>query len=203
MEQASCLSLCIGHFLSTINNQPTMRKSFKARRLIKLQPQNSQKLLTFRLREEWFALLIKDVIKVIIADKIYGHSQQKGISLTQYQDQEILVIDVGYAIFSQPKTSQLTDQIKSKDLQYLVIIQNSNQEMVAIPIDSPPTIYQVDDSQFKTLPEQYLNLGKIQSISNKIVQIQDQSPFFLLDPDQIINKYSNFFEVACSVEELV
>jgi purine-binding chemotaxis protein CheW len=173
-----------------------MRKSFKARRLTKLQPQNTQKLITFRLREEWFALRIKDVVKVIIADKIYGHSQQQGISLTQYQDQEILVIDVGYAIFSQPKTSQLTDQIKSKDLQYLVIIQNSNQEIVAIPIDSPPTIYQVDNTQFKILPEQYLNLGKIQSISNKIVEVQEQSPLFVIDPEQIINKYSNFFGVA-------
>ena len=169
----------------------TLISSFRSRRLTKYKPKSTQKLIAFRLRQEWFALPIQALVKVIILDKIYGDPQQTGLSLTTYQNQEILVVDVGYHIFSEPQRQELMQLNQTTEPQYLAIVQNSQQEIVGLPIDSPPVIHQVSESAFKPLPQTYLALGKIKAISSKMVEIENKPSLFLLDPEKLLQNWLN------------
>jgi chemotaxis signal transduction protein len=68
------------------------------RSLIRRRPATHQ-LIVFPLRHERFALPIRYVYKVIPLGQTYGVCHQTGISLTRYQNCDILVIDIQRRIF--------------------------------------------------------------------------------------------------------
>lgn len=59
----------------------------------------TQQLIVFRLRNEGFALPIRASLKVIPLGEVFGAPQITGVGLTLYQEQELLVIDIGKRIF--------------------------------------------------------------------------------------------------------
>ena len=59
----------------------------------------TQQLIVFRLRNEGFALPIRASLKVIPLGEVFGAPQTTGVGLTLYQEQELLVIDIGKRIF--------------------------------------------------------------------------------------------------------
>jgi chemotaxis signal transduction protein len=153
------------------------------RRLAAKKNLATQQLIAFKLHQEWFALPIHTVSQVIILDKIYGDPDHKGIALTHYKQQEILVIDVGHLIFSQPQNPDLTT-INSR---FLVIIKKAIDDLVGLPIDSPPSIRRVPQESLKPLPLTYLTQGNIHCVSSLIVENPDEPPLFILDPEKIIH----------------
>ncbi|MEB3356502.1 MAG: hypothetical protein VKK04_07225 [Synechococcales bacterium] len=72
---------------------------FTSKRFEKRQTQAIQKLITFQIQQEWFALPIRLVRKLTLMGPVYGASGNGSTGLTHFENQEIPVIDVQYRIF--------------------------------------------------------------------------------------------------------
>jgi purine-binding chemotaxis protein CheW len=117
--------------------------------------------------------------------KVYGDPQGTGISLTKYQDRELLVIDVSQRIFAEAPSAN-TNLNEATEVRFLAIVQGDTGELVGLPIDSPPAIHRAPKSAFSLLPRAYMTQGNIHCISSRMVQIEDRQPLFLLDRDLLL-----------------
>jgi purine-binding chemotaxis protein CheW len=157
----------------------------------------TQQLIVFRLRDENFALPIRAVQKVIPMDKIYGAPGSTGVSLTLYQDQELIVIDVGRRIFrGRPSEDSFKNNLPHQTEEalqdtpsvqhYLLIVQNSSGQVIGLPIEKPPSLLRVPESAFTPLSASYISEGNLRCVSVLIKQNNDEPPLFLLNPDQLV-----------------
>jgi purine-binding chemotaxis protein CheW len=167
--------------------------SLISRRATTKKTEKTKQYITFRLRQEWFALPIESLQKVIQMGKVYGDPQGTGISLTNYQDREIIVVDVGRRIFGDMSSSH--EKIKTdpssvgdaNEPRIMLLVQNSQDEIVGLPIDSIPAMRRVPDSALAAIPEAYIAQGNVRSISSTTIQLSDHPPLFLLDANQLVN----------------
>lgn len=166
------------------------------RRSTARQARATQQLIVFRLENESFALPIRAVQKVIPMGQIYGASEGAGVSLTLYQDQELIVIDVRRRIFRETPNQDLsegslspqsTEQPRKVAEHYLLIVQDSQGKIVGLPIDAPPSLQRVPESAFSPLTSDYINEGNIRCVSALIIPNNDEPPLFLLNPNQLIH----------------
>jgi purine-binding chemotaxis protein CheW len=168
----------------------------RSRRFAARQAEVTQQLIAFRLRHEWFALSIHAVQKVVSMGNVYGDPRRTGVSLSLYQGQELLVVDVAQRIFGMVSVQDLEaksldardpqNQTDSPQQRYLMIVQSTGGDIVGLPIDSLPVLRRVPESSVTSLPTAYLSEGNIQCVSSMMVQVGDQPPLFLLNPDQLI-----------------
>ncbi|KGF73769.1 chemotaxis protein CheW [Neosynechococcus sphagnicola sy1] len=156
-------------------------------RLQKHRAEATEQFVVFRLGQEWFALAIQVVQKVVPLGQVYGDPQGTGVSLTIYQDQELVVVDVGHRIFSNQGLASLptTAGAAAAPQRYLLIVQNSQGGVVGLPIDSQPTLRRVAIAAVMPLSTTYLSQANIQCVSSLMIQAANQPPVFLLDPDQL------------------
>jgi hypothetical protein len=177
----------------------------------------TQQLIVFRLRNEGFALPIRASLKVIPLGEVFGAPQTTGVGLTLYQDQELLVIDIGKRIFrsvvttktlsgselsESPSSSEPSESPSGSELSkslppsgtiegsYLLIVQSSKSKLVGLPLLEPPFLQRVPESAFAPLTSEYLAYGTIQCVSALIIQGNEQPPLFLLNPDQLVQPQS-------------
>ena len=162
--------------------------SVRSRRFAAKKKEATQQIIIFRLRQEWFALPINSVQKVVPLGKVHGDPQGTGISLTNYQGKEILVIDVSHRIFGEPPSLDLAIS-GAKDThsqqRFLLMVQNKAGELVGLPIDSQPALRRVPKSSFTPLPSAYVAEGNIQCLSSTMIQLENRPSLFLLDPEQL------------------
>ncbi|WP_416669973.1 chemotaxis protein CheW [Egbenema bharatensis] len=164
----------------------------------------TQQLIVFPLRQERFALPIRYAYKVIPMSQTYGVCQQTGVSLTRYQNCDVLVIDIQRRIFaSAPIQPLLPGELNSvshlesfqsplisPNPTHLLLMQTPHNELMGIPLDTPPMLRRVPDSAFAPVPAAYLKQGNIRCISALVVPSKDEPPIFLLNPNQIIQSLS-------------
>ncbi|MDJ0600344.1 MAG: chemotaxis protein CheW [Crocosphaera sp.] len=167
----------------------TLYSSRHSRRLAEKTKEKTQQIITFLLGEEWFALPIDRIQKVVPLGKVYGDPQRKGISLTHYKGQELLVIDVARCIFG---LETLPCQQNTYQTRFLLIINNENEQLVGLPIDSTPSISRVSESGFLPLPDIYLTQGNIHCISSTLIQVNEQNSFFVLDVNKLTSVNNKF-----------
>ncbi|WP_048319607.1 chemotaxis protein CheW, partial [Crocosphaera watsonii] len=142
-----------------------------------------QQLITFLLGKEQFSIPIDFVDKVTTLDKVYGDPQQKGVSLTNYQGRELIVIDVAQRIFG---VTDIGNNQPNNEVRFLLILKNRDNDILGLPIDSHPSIIRVPKSAFIPLPDIYLTQGNIHCISSTIIKVENQSPYFVLDINQLL-----------------
>lgn len=223
--------------------------TLRSRRSAAVKTEATEQIITFCLRQEWFAFPILAVQKVIPLGEVYGDPQGTGVSITAYEEQEIIVIDVGQFIFqdlssSNQKSSEFgiqnselsydsqllgkqelgkgtslplnkfnselersnfelvepeRDPARSdsslldwEQQRYLVIVNlhEQTQDLLGLPIDSQPVMRRVTKSNFKTLPQAYLNQGNINCVSKKMIELPEHPPIFLLDPQSLAQAYN-------------
>uniref|UniRef100_B8HY13 CheW domain protein n=1 Tax=Cyanothece sp. (strain PCC 7425 / ATCC 29141) TaxID=395961 RepID=B8HY13_CYAP4 len=169
-----------------------------ARGLHSVPHEASQQLIQFRLRREWFALPIQAVQKVVPLGPVYGDPQQTGVSLTLYQGQELVVIDVGLRIFNDPPSDRGPEDLEpvegkgkiAEKQQLLLILAKASPQAVPIglPIDSQPVLRRITANQVIPLSETYLSQGNIRCVSSLMIPPptdtpveQPDSPVFILD----------------------
>jgi chemotaxis signal transduction protein len=143
-----------------------------------------QKLIVFRIRQEWFAVPIQFAQKVIPLGLVYG-APQGGISLTRYQDQEIPVIDAEQRIFGQGG-----DSSAPAEQRHLMIVDDRQGSLIGIPLDSPPTLRRVTKTAFSPIPTVYLAEGWIRCVNALVTVSENEPPFFLLNLDQLLSTRS-------------
>lgn len=159
----------------------------KSRRLKSQPAAVTQQLITFKLRQEWFALPIKSVQKVLPMGKVYGDPKGTGVSLTIYQDKELLVVDVGHRIFGENPSLNLPVTGGNTIQRFLLIVQSSQGKLIGLPIDSLPALRRVSESAFTPLPDAYISEANIRCVSSLMLQIQESDcPCFLLNPDLLM-----------------
>lgn len=156
----------------------------------------TQQLIVFRLLDVGFALPIRAVLKVIPMGQIYGAPGGTGVSLTLYQEQELIVIDVGRRIFKggaidDSSYSNLRHQAEealhhSRRATYLLIVQSSSGQLVGLPIEEPPSLQRVPSSAFAPLSASYISEGNLRCVSALIKPNNDEAALFLLNPDQLV-----------------
>ncbi|WP_373539961.1 chemotaxis protein CheW [Chamaesiphon sp.] len=173
----------------------------RSRRLAAQKTEATQRLITFKLWDETFALPLTSVQKVTTLNRVYGDPHATGIGLTTYQGRELVVIDVGHRIFgktpsglaasqshngepsvrrgSQPVGSRRSDE----QTKYLLILQPAPDRLVGLPIDSPPSIQSIQLSAFQPLPEIYRQHSNIHCVSSLSIDLPDRPAIFLLDVD--------------------
>lgn len=161
----------------------TISSPHRSRRLASKKQEKTQQFITFLLGKEQFALSIDVIQKVVPMGKVYGDPQGTGISLTNYQGQELMVIDVAHRIFGITEISINKD---NNEIRFLLIIKNKNNQVFGLPIDSPPSIMTVPQSAFMPLPDIYLTQKNIHCLSSTIIQIKNQTPYFVLDINQLL-----------------
>ena len=171
--------------------------SFRNQRLINRQREVTEQVIAFQLREEWFALPIFAVQRVLPLGDVYGDPSHSGICLTQYQGQEILVLDVAHLIFSElqasheERISELSSPSSATRAEagqrFLAVLQLDEDELMGLPIDSPPEVRRFPKSMIREIPQTYLEKGKIHCVSNMMLETDNNPPIFMLEPTQLID----------------
>jgi chemotaxis signal transduction protein len=174
----------------------------RSRRLATRQNEAAQRLITFKLGTETFALPLDRVRKVTTVDalgsnlgqRLYGDPNHTGVSLTTFQGRELVVIDVGQRIFGRLQsellataTSNSEAALSHPEVRYLLILQpetaaaSEDRPLVGLPIDSPPSIQSIQLSAFKPLPDIYQQHSNIHCVSEMSIDLPDRPAIFLLD----------------------
>lgn len=176
----------------------TTSQALRTQRLKNRQSETTEQVIAFQLRDEWFALPIFAVQRVIPLGEVYGDPNQSGISLTRYQDQEILVLDVGHLIFSEPGDVQekweqkvimpslITNHQTSQ--RFLAILKLESEDLLGLPIDSPPEVRRIAQSTISEIPSTYIDRGQIRCVSRMMIETDHHPPIFLLEETQLLNR---------------
>jgi purine-binding chemotaxis protein CheW len=163
----------------------TILSPLKTRRSKARRAAATQQMIVFRLRQEWFALPIVAVSKVVQSSQVYGDPQKSGVSVAIYQGKELLVIDVGHRIFGEVQRSQGTNPPSLSKAGFWVVVQNARAELAGLPIDSPPSVQRFAQTAIAPLPETYLSEANIRCVSSLTIQSENAPPVFLLDPERL------------------
>jgi hypothetical protein len=170
---------------SSIDRQAFMAiySPLRSRRLAAQSTEATQRLITFKLSGENFALPLNRIKKVTTLDLLYPDPNGTGVCLTTYQDKEVLVIDAENRIFGKPQQIWLPGEQEHNPavgthpklnlIKYLLILQSEpvdplpaaiateptaeppEDRLVGLTIDSPPSIQSMPLSAFYPLSDIY------------------------------------------------
>ena len=172
-------------------------RSITPRRSASRTASTTHQMLVFQLRQEWFALPLNAAQKVIWMGELYGASRETGISLTLYQEKELLVIDLEQRIFGQMDQHLLsgtTDGTQSvvpstTRQNYLLIVPNLQGGIVGLAIRQQPALRRVLQTAFAPIPPIYIAEGKLRCVNAIIIQKPEQPPLFLLNLEQLLQSH--------------
>ncbi|MBE9069926.1 chemotaxis protein CheW [Leptolyngbya cf. ectocarpi LEGE 11479] len=166
----------------------------KSRRLRPHHSETIRQVIVFQIQREWFALPIFAVKKVVPKSDTHGDYHGSGAGLTIYEGRELLVLDVNQQVFG-GTSPQLVPALAAEPAHfeptqfgngYLLIIRDRKGELVGLPIEAAPTVRRIAQSDIVPLPANYAARVNIQCVSGLIIQSDNQSILFLLNPDQLL-----------------
>ncbi len=159
-------------------------QSRPSRRTRSAQTLDTRQLLVFRIRQEWFALPLEVLQRVVPMGRIHGDQGDLGIGVTRYEDQELLVLDVGRRIF--PRSQDQGPTVPESE-QHMVILQAPSGELLGLPIDSRPALKRVPSSAIAPLPAAYTTLAYVQCVSGMAISEDGEQSYFLLAHDRLLS----------------
>ncbi|MEO0852559.1 MAG: chemotaxis protein CheW [Cyanobacteria bacterium J06648_11] len=159
--------------------------SLRTRRSRSRTAEATRQVLVFKLQDEWFALPIEAVQKVVVRGDIYGDPNGSGVSLTVFDGRELVVVDVARRIFNRLSETEAIAPT-SQQPSFLFVIRDSQDNWVGLPANTPPTVRRLPESAFAPLPETYQSAGNIQCVSSLSIQTEGEPPIFLLDRDRLV-----------------
>jgi purine-binding chemotaxis protein CheW len=139
------------------------------------------KIVMFKMGEFNLALHINSVAKVLPQTVVYG-SGQNGVGLIHLSDREVTVVDLQRRFF---QSSSNLDPAKRG---YLMLVQDRQRELYAIPVNQVPTLMDIPLSCVRVLPESYRN-ADIFGFATHVAVIPATEPpltIFMLDVDQLL-----------------
>ena len=180
-----------------------MQLPLRSQRLRSRKVEVTHQLIVFRLQQEWFALPVQAVQKVIPLGNVYGAGLDgagldAAIGLTIYHDREISVLNIQQRIFrtvSQPLLPVSLDEAPRPETsqadpspagRFLLIVETLTEVAIGFPLDAQPLLRRVPESAFVPLSDTYLTSGQLRCVKCLIVLASDQSPIFLLHLDQLL-----------------
>jgi chemotaxis signal transduction protein len=97
----------------------------------------TRRFITFQISKQFCAIPIEMVVKAAFMDAIYTDVQHPELLLTRYKGKELLLLDVGKALFDE----SVLDRPQAD--RQLLIVRMVGDQAIGIPIDSSPTTYNV------------------------------------------------------------
>ena len=191
--------------------------SLKSRRLRSHKGEATQQIIVFPIQDEWFALPIFSVKKVIPRSETGGNHHDSSTAITVYEGKELLVLDIEHQVFgdrrdrepqpdsstaaldkaSTAKSSQLgLDQPIPSEVGiqsaggYLLIIRDHQGELLGLPTKSAPAVRRVAQSAMVPLPASYAARINLRCVNGLIIQGDDDPILFFLNPDQLFHTQS-------------
>lgn len=155
-----------------------------SRRTKTTQTLDRHQLLTFQIRNEWFALPLAALQRVVPMNRIHGQQGELGIGVARYEGQELLVIDVGSRLF--PKSLAADRSTEHEFERHMIILQAPSGDMIGLPIDSRPTLKRVPASSLTALPPSYTSLAHVQCVSGMVILEDQKQSYFLLDWERLV-----------------
>lgn len=171
--------------------------ALRPHRLKALQSAATQQLIAFTLYQERFALPVRAAKKVVAMGNFYGYDPNSEINLMLCQNQEITVINVERRIFGKPINQTLLPPAgesfippKSQTLPqgYVLIVQPHNNDAIGLAIATLPTLHRIPEAAIVPLSASYLSDGSLRCVSSLITLSPEESPLFLLDLNQLLQR---------------
>ncbi|MEM8805235.1 MAG: chemotaxis protein CheW [Cyanobacteria bacterium P01_G01_bin.38] len=153
------------------------------------QSKKKQQLIVFQIGQDYFALPIQAVVRVVSMGDTYGDPYKVGASVTVHQGQEMTVLDVGRHVFGElsqlprrPLAAHADEENTASG--YLIIAKTLHNTLVGLPVQAQPTVRQVPLSAFTPLPLDDVVKAKIKCVSSLVIE-PDHQPMFLLNTEQL------------------
>jgi purine-binding chemotaxis protein CheW len=163
----------------------------KVKRSVNRRTEATQQLLIFRLQQDWFALSVYEVQKVVQIENLYGTTPGSAAGLALYQNQEISVIDIEQRIYGRAnhalrEAHRAQSQTFAARRRYLAIVLNPQGELIGLPLNSPPVLRRVPESAFAALPAAYVNEKTLRCVGAIAIPNSENPPIFVLDLKQLL-----------------
>lgn len=173
----------------------------RSRRLKALSRSPLLPLITFPVRQDWFALPIQVAQKVVplpaIATPIFPNGV--GAAIAAVDQQALPLIDLESHIYRErpllalPPASPTAESFPAPphplDSRYVLIIRPLHlDDPIGLLISQPPVLRRVPQTAFAPLPAVYLTVSQLHCV-NAMVVLPDQAvPLFMLDLNPILGK---------------
>jgi chemotaxis signal transduction protein len=105
----------------------------RLRRLADQSTEATQKFITFQIAQQYCALPIDQLVKVIMMEEISYTVQPTGHTVIKYKGQDLVVWDLGKLLFGQTSIPSTATQH-----QHLLLGRAANDQVVGWLIDTPP-----------------------------------------------------------------
>lgn len=141
----------------------------------------SLKVLVFSIGNLKLAWRIENLYKVVNQTTVYG-SGLNGVGIAYVGDREVTVVDLHRRLFQ----STITNEASKAG--YLIIAQNTQEQLYGIPVAVVPALMEVPLSSIRVLPESYRHADILGFASHVAVIAQVEAPLtiFLLDVEQVL-----------------
>jgi chemotaxis signal transduction protein len=113
----------------------------RLRRLADQATEAAQQFVTFQIAQQFCAIPIDNLVKVIIMEEISADVQLAGHKVIKYKGQDLVVWDAGQLLFGQ---TSFTDEIVFN--QHILLAKAADDQVVGLLIDAPPATQTVKDS---------------------------------------------------------
>ncbi len=120
----------------------------RLRRLTDQATETTQQFITFQIGQEFCAVPIEQLIRVIILNDTSNINQSLGRPVIQYKGQELAVWDAGHHLFGQTSLGAT-----GSAPQHFLLGRAAADQAVVFPIDSPPATQTFKSSTVVPVPD--------------------------------------------------
>lgn len=144
-------------------------------------------LVVFQLHNDRFALPV-EVMQRVVTLKAEPGQLAEIPDQVQYGERQVKVIDLAQRIYGSTATNVgSASELLPPEQLFLVIIEDSQGNLVSFPIDSAPVLRRIERSVFTPLPPTYGSLAGIRYVTSLYDSSKPDDPsFFLLDHERLV-----------------
>jgi chemotaxis signal transduction protein len=152
-------------------------------------------MITFPVRQDWFALPIQLAQKVVPLAAVRSSSSTQGFGLTLIDDQRVPTLDLERHIYRDVPQAALPAAgfqpnlplPELADPRHIVLVRPPQAaEVLGLVVSQAPVLRRVPQSAFGPVPETFLTLSQMRCVNAVISMAGQEAPIFLLDLDQVL-----------------
>jgi chemotaxis signal transduction protein len=170
----------------------------RARRNAKRPVESTQQMITFCLRQQWFALPMAVVKRVsTLHSSANGFTSKQLGTVASEEDTELTKINAEQTIFLKARSifnSQAQAQSQASNLQesniqepdrFSIVFQTSNGMFYALTISSAPKMQRISPESIVPFSPTDMSIEPMECISGVVKQTDNLKTLYLLNPEQL------------------
>jgi chemotaxis signal transduction protein len=169
----------------------------RARRNAKRPVESTQQMITFCLRQQWFALPMAVVKRVSTLHSSANGSSKQLETVALEEDTELIKINAEQTIFLKARSifnSQAQARSQSSNLQesniqepdrFSIVFQTSNGMFYALTISSAPKMQRISPESIVPFSPTDMSIEPMECISGVVNQTDNLKTLYLLNPEQL------------------